>query len=151
MSNRLFIYAFCAMGLFASAPLWAAGADSPKAGLGAEPAMGAGYLLQLAVGLAIVLGAVFVLAWIVKRMNSIQAPAGGAMRVLGGIAVGQRERVVLIQVGDTQLLVGVAPGSVQRIHELETPLDMNARGGFAGEGFAAKLAAALRDRKGSGS
>ena len=67
--------------------------------------------------------------------------------MLGGISVGQRERVLLIQVGETQLLIGVAPGSVQRIHELPEPIAMTPSSGKAArsmEGFAAKLGAALK-------
>jgi flagellar protein FliO/FliZ len=44
------------------------------------------------------------------------------MKVLGGLSVGQRERLVLVQVGDKQILVGVAPGSVQHVMAFDEPL-----------------------------
>lgn len=126
-------------------------AEPAKGGLGSEP-IGSGYVLQLLLGLIVVLAGVFALAWVLKRMHGFQSPAGGALRVLGGISVGQRERVLLIQVGETQLLIGVAPGSVQRIHELAEPIVMSRApaqaGGKSAEGFAAKLSAALRQGRG---
>ena len=36
--------------------------------------------------------------------------------------MGARERVVLIQVGKQQMLLGVAPGRVQTLHVLDEPL-----------------------------
>jgi flagellar protein FliO/FliZ len=45
------------------------------------------------------------------------------MKVLGGISVGQRERLVLVQIGSKQLLVGVAPGSVNHVMVFDEPLD----------------------------
>jgi flagellar protein FliO/FliZ len=54
--------------------------------------------------------------------------------------------VVLIQVGETQLLIGVAPGSVQRLHQLDEPLrpPEAATGRGAEPGFAERLALVLR-------
>lgn len=125
-------------------PAALAAAEQGKAGALAGEPLGAGYLAQLVVGLLIVLAGVFALAWILKRMNALHAPAGGAIKVLGGVSVGQRERILLLQVGKTQLLVGVAPGSVQRLHELDEPIVPQAGAQPAPEGFAGKLAAALK-------
>ncbi|MGD8643613.1 MAG: flagellar biosynthetic protein FliO [Chromatiales bacterium] len=118
--------------------------DTPSP-LGAEP-LGAGYVIELLVGLAVVLTAVFLLAWLLRRMGHFSGSMGGSMKVLGGLSVGQRERVVLIQVGETQLLIGVAPGSVQRLHQLDEPLrpPEAATGRGAEPGFAERLASVLR-------
>ena len=131
-------------------PGLASAADQPqtKSPLGAEP-LGAGYVIELLVGLAIVLTAVFVLAWVLRRMGHFSGSLGGSMKVLGGLSVGQRERVVLIQVGETQLLLGVAPGSVQRLHQLEEPLSLHETGGPVSvpSGFAEKLASVLKQQR----
>ena len=125
-------------------------AEQPEttAPLGAEP-LGAGYVIELVVGLVIVLSAVFVLAWVLRRMGHLGGTLGGSMKVLGGLSVGQRERVVLIQVGDTQLLLGVAPGSVQRLHQLDEPLSLHETSGPVPtpSGFAEKLASVLKQRR----
>lgn len=79
-------------------------------------------LLRLIIGLVVVIAAVVALAWFLRRFSGITQNADGQLRVLGGLAVGQRERIVLVQVGEEQLLVGVAPGRVQTLHVLEQPL-----------------------------
>jgi flagellar protein FliO/FliZ len=48
--------------------------------------------------------------------------ASGVFRVIASLQVGQRERVVVVQVGDRQVLLGVAPGRVGLIQELAEPL-----------------------------
>ena len=85
--------------------------------------MSSGYLAQLVVGLLFVLLCIVVLAWLAKRFNRLQSSSYGALQVLGGISMGARERVVLVQVGTTQLLLGVAPGRINMLHQLEQPLE----------------------------
>lgn len=80
-------------------------------------------LARMIVGLGIVIAVIIGLAWFLRRLGRVGHNAGGQLKILGGLAVGQRERVVLIQVGEQQLLVGVAPGRVQTLHVLDQPLE----------------------------
>jgi flagellar protein FliO/FliZ len=149
-----------ALGAFASTPIvlspvaaWAAGASSaPPA-----TAVAAGSLLQLILGLAAVLVLIFGGAWFLKRYGRVSGLIGsGAVRVLGAVSLGARERAVLLQVGARQLLVGVAPGRVQTLYVLDEPIATTATGG-GGEGgahgaglpsgaaFAQRLAALMRN------
>ena len=84
--------------------------------------LSAGYLIQFSVGLILVLTAVVVLAWVLRRINRLHASAGGALRLLGALSLGTRERVILIQVGNAQLLLGVAPGRIQTLHVMNDAL-----------------------------
>jgi flagellar protein FliO/FliZ len=77
-----------------------------------------GGVLQVLFGLAIVLGTVAGAAWLLKRLAPGQVSAGGAIKLIGGIAVGPKERVVVVEVGDTWLVVGVAPGQVNALHNM---------------------------------
>ena len=61
--------------------------------------MSGGYMLQLVLGLVIVLACIVVLAWLAKRMNRLQSSTGDMLKIIGGINVGSREKVVLLQVG----------------------------------------------------
>ena len=72
----------------------------------------------MVLGLAIVLGLVGALAWLMKRLSALPGTGAGLIRVVGAAAVGQRERVVLVEVGETWLLLGVAPGQVRRLHTM---------------------------------
>lgn len=79
------------------------------------PAPAAG-LAQVTLSLLLVLGAVFVAAWLLRRMRGLQrSRSAEGLAVVAEIAVGQRERVVLLEVAGERVLVGVAPGSVRAL------------------------------------
>ena len=134
-------------------PLDVMAADAPEASAAVRsPALSgdglnSGYLVQLIVGLLFVLLCIVVLAWLAKRVNRFHTSSDGALQVLGGISMGARERVVLVQVGGTQLLLGVAPGRINMLHQLEEPLERSGSGGRTdmpiARGFADKLNSAL--------
>ena len=81
----------------------------------------AGSLLQVVLALGVVVAAVYGVAWLLKRMSPLQTQGAGALRVVGATSVGQRERVVLVEINDTWLVVGVAPGQVSALHTLPKP------------------------------
>ncbi len=111
------------------------------AATGPEP-VGAGALAQVALALALVLALLGGAAWLLRRLGRIPGAGAGAVRVLGGVALGARERLVLVEVGGTQLLLGVAPGRVQTLHVLERPVAATPAGQGEG-GFAARLRGAM--------
>lgn len=95
-----------ALGLL-SLPAWAApGVNSVATG-------------QWLLGLAAVLILMVLCLWLLKRLSQWNVPAQGQIRVLGGLSLGSRERLVVIEVGRTQLVLGVAPGRIQTLHVLE--------------------------------
>lgn len=106
-----------------------------------EP-LGVGNLLQLTFGLLVVLAAIIGSAWLLRRYGRLQSGVDGALSVIGGLSMGPRERVVLVQVGKQQLLLGVAPGRIQTLHVLEEPVVAGTATPPQG-GFAERLAAAL--------
>ncbi|MBK1674870.1 flagellar biosynthetic protein FliO [Ectothiorhodospira shaposhnikovii] len=83
---------------------------------------GAAYLGQLVMGLILVILAILVLGFMMRRMGGMNAGVSGELRVLGAVSLGARERMVLVQAGKTQLLLGVAPGRVQTLHVLDEPI-----------------------------
>jgi flagellar protein FliO/FliZ len=86
-----------------------------------------GGMLQVMLGLGLVLAVMAGCAWLLRRLGGVPRGGAGAIKVIGGSAVGQRERVVLIEVNDTWLLVGVAPGHVTALHSM--PKGDNPHGG----------------------
>jgi flagellar protein FliO/FliZ len=77
-----------------------------------------GGMLKITLSLLLVLGAIVAVAWALKRMNVAQQGRGNLLKVIGSVAVGQRERVVLVEINDTWLLVGVGPGQIRTLHTL---------------------------------
>jgi flagellar protein FliO/FliZ len=86
------------------------------------PVTGVAGLGQVTLALCIVLGAIFVCAWFARRMRNISGGRAGALSVVAELRLGPKERAVLLQVGATQLLVGVAPGQINALHVLAEPL-----------------------------
>jgi len=88
-----------------AAPVAPAAASGPAAGLA-----------QVTLSLLLVLGAVFAAAWLMRRLRGLPHRAGaGAIAVVAELAVGPRERVVLLDVAGERVLVGVAPGNVRAL------------------------------------
>lgn len=111
-----------------------------------EP-VGLGNYLQMFFGLFIVVALIFGMAWFMRRMGSMNGMAAGNLKILGGISVGQRERIVLVQAGETQLLVGVAPGEIRTLHVLDEPITTQIESNSKdSSGFAEKLHAAIKNR-----
>ncbi len=125
------------------AALCAAASQALQAAEAAPPPYSpAGNVLQVLAGLAVVLLVMWACARMLKRYGAGRQASAGALRVLGGVAVGQRERVVMVEVGGTWVLVGVAPGRVNALHVMDKLPDAAPPAGAeaAGSGFAASLA-----------
>lgn len=81
----------------------------------AAPAPAAG-LAQVTLSLLLVLAAVFGAAWLLRRVRGLQRTRSSeGLAVVAEVAVGPRERVVLVEIGGERVLVGVAPGSVRAL------------------------------------
>ncbi len=81
-------------------------------------AASAGNLVQTITGLLLVLGALAVFAWAMKRFGPKAQTGAGGLRIVGGLNLGGRERIVLIEVGDQWIVVGASPGRVNALATL---------------------------------
>jgi flagellar protein FliO/FliZ len=88
-------------------------------GQAAQPAADVGgSIVQLLLGLAVVIALLFASLWFLKRLSAPRGEAAGLIRVVAGTAVGPRERVVVLEVGGTWMVLGVAPGQVSALAEI---------------------------------
>ena len=71
------------------------------------------YLLQVVGSFVVVIVLLVAVLVMLKRFNGVSTSMGGDMRVVSSVGVGQRERAVLLQVGEQQVLLGVGPGNVR--------------------------------------
>lgn len=112
-------------------------------------AVSAGGLLQVTLSLLLVLVAIVAVAWLLKRMNLAQQGTGNLLKVIGSVALGQRERVVLVEVGDTWLLVGVGPGQIRTLHTMaKDPQSDFSAASTPDNKFARLLSSMLKPRNG---
>jgi flagellar protein FliO/FliZ len=95
-----------------------------------------GVVLQIATVLGLVVVMIFGAAFAMKRFGRVPAGGGAQLRLLGGVHLGQRERIVVVQAGEDRLVVGVSPGCIRTLHvlppadETELPMEDGASGGF---------------------
>lgn len=83
----------------------------------AAPELGSG-LLQMLLGLGFIIALIFGSLWLLKRLAAPRGAATQTLRIVAGQAVGARERVVIVEVGDTALVLGVAPGQITTLHTM---------------------------------
>ena len=94
--------------LLASSPAWAAAAGAASG------------MLTVLLSLALILGGFVAVAWFARRYLPGMG-AQGAVKVVGTTPVGTRERVVVVEVDNTWLLLGVGGGNVRLLHTLPKP------------------------------
>ena len=109
--------------------------------------MSSGYLTQLVLGLIVVIACIVALAWLSKKMNRFQSVSDNSLKILSGISMGSREKIVLLQVGEEQLLVGVSPGRINKLHVLAAPIQSakSNKDNTEDKGFADKLKTIMAD------
>lgn len=145
--NSLFLTARYVLALVVLSPrlLFAQQANSQNQ-IPVSSSLSLGGALQVLFGLLVVLAAIAATVWLLKRFPVGQQAVGGMVRVVGGVALGPRERLVLVEVGDTWLLLGVAPGQVNTLHTFPKPLDAPAIVALPEPAFAAWLRQAIHKR-----
>lgn len=82
-------------------------------------ALDAGYFAQLLGGLVVVLAAILILAWALKRLNRLPGVNQRKMEITGTLSLGQRERLVSVRSGELELLLGVTAGSISTLHVID--------------------------------
>ena len=91
------------------------------AGTSVPPALPDNGLWHMMGGLLIVLAIMAGAFWLLKQFTRGGMVGSGPMRTVGTIALGPKERVVLIECNGTWVMVGTAPGRVNSLHAMAAP------------------------------
>lgn len=77
-------------------------------------------MLQTFAGLAFILALFICAAWLARRLGAGNGMLNGKapLKVVGGLVISPRERILVIEIDDTWLVVGVAPGQMRTLHTL---------------------------------
>jgi flagellar biosynthetic protein FliO len=67
---------------------------------------------RVILGLLLVLALIGGLAWAMKKLNHAKIGNQSVAKIVGGVSVGTRERVVVVEIGGNWVVVGVASGQV---------------------------------------
>ncbi|NOV24354.1 flagellar biosynthetic protein FliO [Cupriavidus necator] len=79
---------------------------------------GAASLAQAGLGLFAIIALILGIAWVARRAGLVRHATGGAIKVVGSTMLGARQRLVLVEVGDSWLVLGVSPGEIRPLHTL---------------------------------
>ena len=83
------------------------------------------YLLQVFFSLLLVLGAILLLSYLVRKFELNPGGREGPIKILHSIGIGGKEQLMLIEVGGEQVLISRSPGNVRALHQLQRPVELN--------------------------
>jgi flagellar protein FliO/FliZ len=112
--------------------------QAPKIGSG-------GHLLNVTLGLAAIIGLIFVLSAFVKRFGAGTFATNSQLKILSSMPLGTRERIILIDAGGQQLLLGITPTNINTLHVFADPVVV-ANNPEAPSDFSQKLMAILQQK-----
>ncbi len=69
-------------------------------------------------GLVVVLAAVFVVAFVARRLRGVSGTGGNGIEVLASTSLGAKEKAVIVRVDGERMLLGVASGQVSLLKTL---------------------------------
>ena len=108
-----------------------------------NPVIDGGDILSLGASMLIVVAAVIALGWLYSRLRFSNGGSGDVINIVASRALGPKERLVLVEVADQQLLVGMTATQVQTLHTFDKPV-ISAPATEAAPGFADRLRMAVR-------
>ena len=109
--------------------------------LGVNPVNPGITLLKMTVAMVVVLGTIWGLSALLKRLKVPSLQTKNGMSLVSSFSVGQREKLIVVQVGDEQLLLGVTSSEISKLHVLPKPLDL--KGSSGSQSFKETLNAAM--------
>lgn len=93
----------------------------------APSAVTAGSMVQTLFSLLFVIALLVGTVWLIRKMSAGRGFGQGGLKTLGGLSLGPRERIVLVEIGDTWLVIGIVPGQIRTLHRMpkgELPTEM---------------------------
>ncbi len=84
-----------------------------------SPGVSGTALAQILLVLTLIVALLFAGAFLLRRLNQGgHFGNAGPLRIVSALMVGTRERIVLIEVGESWLVVGIVPGQIKTLHTL---------------------------------
>ena len=108
------------------------------------PVVGGGELLGMGISMAIVVAAILILGWFYSRSRLAGSGHSDLINVVATRALGPKERLMVVEVADQQLLVGMTSTAVQTLHVFDTPLTIP-ESSTDTSSFSARLLSAVKE------
>jgi len=75
-------------------------------------------LLRMALGMVFVIVLILACAWLARRSGLLQRQNGKLLRQVDHLPLGPRASIVVVEIQDTWLVVGMTPGQMTTLHTL---------------------------------
>ena len=75
-------------------------------------------LTQVALVLVLVVALIAGMAWLLRRLGVTRNGAGSTIRVVSGLTLSNRERILVLEIADQWIVVGVSPGGINMLTTL---------------------------------
>ena len=79
-------------------------------------------LIHMVITLFFMVGVIVLLAYLYKRFGFSNAGQNKNLKILSTLALGAKEKLILVQVGEQQLLLGATQHNITTLHELNEPI-----------------------------
>jgi flagellar protein FliO/FliZ len=79
-------------------------------------------LIQVTLALALVVGLIYGAAWLFKRSKGLSPSSGIPMKTLAVLPMGVKEKIILVEVGGKQLLLGMTPHQINTLATFDEPI-----------------------------
>ncbi|MGI9248395.1 MAG: flagellar biosynthetic protein FliO [Woeseiaceae bacterium] len=119
-------------------------ATDVKPSLPGTPGVDGGDILGLGVSMFIVVAVIMVLGWLYSRTRFVGGGNADVINVVATRALGPKERLLVVEVADQQLLVGMTATGVQTLHVFDKPVCV-AEPADNTAGFADRLRSAFQE------
>ena len=90
--------------------------------LPATPGLGGGDVLNLGVSMLVVIAVIVLLGWLYSRSRFVGSGSSEVINIVATQALGQKERLLIVEVADQQLLIGMTATAVQTLHVFDKPV-----------------------------
>lgn len=77
------------------------------------------YALQILVSFLVVIGLILALAWLMRRTGRFGSKNTRILKIVDSLSLGMREKIILVEVNDINIVVGIAPGHIRALHVFE--------------------------------
>lgn len=125
-----------------SAGVFAAEPAAPATTSAAQTSL-IGQLTQLGLGLVLVVGLIFIMGYLMRRVGPLSPQGAQHIRVVSSLPLGPRDRLILVDVGGKQMLLGASPGRIGTLHVFDEAV-AEIPSGAVDSDFARKLQSLLK-------
>lgn len=80
-------------------------------------------VLNVFATLGVVIAVILLFGWIFKRVGLNQKSPNGLIKIISGLMISPREKIILIEVADQWVLVGISSGVMETLHAFPKTTD----------------------------